>query len=63
MDGLVTSVDAPDVWNHYSRPADAQIGCAHAINLRRLLHSVQVQDQSSKRRVIGIRKCIDQCVH
>ena len=24
---------------------------------------MQVQDQSSKSRIVGIRKCIDQCVH
>jgi hypothetical protein len=63
MDGLVMSVDAPDNQNHYLRPADAQIGCAHTVDLRGLLHSVQVQDQSSKSRIVGIRKCIDQCVH
>ena len=45
------------------RPANSKVRSAHAIDLRRLLNPMQVQNESAERCVVRIGESIDQCMH
>ena len=47
----------------YLREAYSQVRAAHAIDLGRLLHTVQVQHESAERGVVWIGEFVDGLVH
>jgi hypothetical protein len=45
------------------RPADTEVSRAHTVYFRRLLHTTEMQHECTERRVIGVRKRVDQSMH
>lgn len=45
------------------RPTYAKVSSTHSVHFGGLLYTVEMQDYGSKRGIVWVRQCIDECVH